>query len=42
MVNYDSLLEMPIEIDILISEESPYLSHYPCKILGPGDVAFKK
>ena len=37
----DSLLEMPIGIDILISEESPYFSHYACKMLGPRDFYFK-
>ena len=45
MVNYcfcsDSLLEMLIGIEILISEESPYFSHYACKILGSRDVDFK-
>ena len=37
----DSLLEMPIGIEILISEESPYFYHYACKILGPRDFDFK-
>ena len=30
---------MPIEIEMLILEESPYFSYYLCKILGPRDVA---
>ena len=30
----DSLHEMPIGIDILISEESLYFSHYPVKYYG--------
>ena len=37
----DSLLEMHIGKDILISEESPYFYHHPCKILPPRDVDFK-
>ena len=36
-----SLLEIPIGIDILISEESPYFSHYACEILRATDVACK-
>ena len=32
---------MPIGIDILVSEESPYFSHYLSKMLGPRDVTFK-
>ena len=40
----DSLLNnnMPLGIKMLILVESSYLSHYPCKSLGPWDVAFKR
>ena len=38
----DSLVEMPIRIENLISEESLYLSLYPCKILRLRNVAFKR
>ena len=38
----DSLFEMPIGIEILISEESLYFTHYPCRCLGPTDVPFKR
>ena len=33
---------MSIIIEIFISEEKLYFSHYPCEILHPGDVAFTK
>ena len=36
-----SLLDSAIEMEFLVSEESPYFSHHPCKILRPRDVDFK-
>jgi hypothetical protein len=32
---------MLVGFKILISEESPYFSHYACKMLSPGDFYFK-
>ena len=32
---------MLIGLKILVSEESPYFSHYACKMLGPRDFYFK-
>ena len=29
-----------IKMEILVSEESSYFSHYPSEILGPGNVSF--
>ena len=31
----------PIENEILVSQESPYLSHYPCEILRPKGVLLR-
>ena len=39
---YDSiLLDSSIEMEFLVSDESPYFSHYACKILLAIDVACK-
>ena len=35
-------VDFPIKTVILISEDSPYFSHHPCKILGPKDFSFRR
>ena len=36
-----SLLDSSIEMEFLVSDESPYFSHYVCEILRATDVACK-
>ena len=36
-----SLLDSSIEMEFLVSDESPYFSHYACEILRATDVACK-
>ena len=36
-----SLLDLSIKMQILVSEERPYISHHPGNILRATDVAFK-
>ena len=35
-----SLMDSSIEVEFLISDESPYFSHYTCEILRATDVAW--
>ena len=36
-----SLLDSLIKMEFLVSDESPYFSHYACEILRATDVAYK-
>ena len=36
-----SLLDSSIEMEFLVSDESPYFPHYPCKMLFATDVVCK-
>ena len=36
-----SLLDFPIEIEILVSDDRPYFSHYPYKVLGARVTSFR-
>ena len=40
-VNVQITLGSTIKTEMLVSEESPYFSHYLCKISGQSDVAFR-
>ena len=38
---FRSLMDSSIDVEFLISDESPYFSHYACEILRATDVACK-
>ena len=38
---FRSLMDSSIDVEFLISDESPYFSHYACEILCATDVACK-